>query len=278
MRSHHVMSRFELDHLEPRRLFSGLPAITIGDVSLIEGDAGTQNAMVVVSLNARSTKTVSVNYGTANGTATVGSDYQAASGKLTFAPGETSKSILVPVRGDQLLEGNENFFVNLSGARRANIADSRGVVTVVDDDDHRPQLSINDVWAQDTDSGSTLYTFTVSLSAALGEAVTVNYATADGTATTADNDYLATSGALTFAPWETTQTLTVEVLGHASGGPTPDSGYVEWFYVNLSGASSNALVIDGQGVGRIHYYDRVERPAPDPGECTPAHPNYPVCN
>ena len=245
--------------------------------TIVEGNTGTRNAVVVVSLNTSSKKTVTVNYGTANGTATAGSDYVAVSGKLTFAPGQTSKSILVPVRGDQLVESNEDFFVKLSGAKQANIADSQAVVTIADDDDTQPRIGISDVWAQDGESGTTPYTFTVNLSAACVAAVTVNYATADGTATTADSDYLATSGTLTFTPGETTKTITVEVIGHASGGPSWDSGYAESFFVNLSSTSSNARLIgDGQGVGTIHYYDRVPQL---PGEeCTPDHANYPLCN
>jgi hypothetical protein len=231
---------------------------------------------VVVSLNTSSKKTVSVNYGTANGTATAGSDYDAVSGKLTFAPGETNKPILIPVRGDQLVESNEAFFVNLSGAKQASIADSWAAVTIVDDDDTRPRIGINDLWAQDGDSGTTPYTFTVSLSAVCDAAVTVNYATADGTATTADSDYLATSDTLTFAPGETTKSITVDVIGHASGGSTPDSGYDESFFVNLNSVSSDARIGDGQGVGTIHYYDRV--PGLPSDECTPDHPNYPLCN
>lgn len=252
-------------------------SIAVGDVNIVEGNTGKRNAVVVVSLNTSSKKTVTVNYGTADGTATAGSDYVAVSGKLTFAPRETSKSILVPVRGDQLVESNEAFFVNLSGAKQARIADRQAAVTIADDDDIQPRIGISDVWAQDGDSGTTPYTFTVSLSAAGNAAVTVNYATADGTATIADSDYLATSGTLTFAPGELTKSITVDVIGHASGGPTPDSGYAESFCVNLSGASSNALVIDGQGTGTIHYYDRIESPG-DTEPCTPDHQNYPLCN
>ena len=73
-----------------------------------------------------STETVTVAYATANGTATAGSDYQAASGTLTFAAGETSKTITVLVNGDRLAESNETFFVNLSGPTNAIIADGQG--------------------------------------------------------------------------------------------------------------------------------------------------------
>ena len=118
-----------------------LASLSVGDAVLVEGNAGTQYAAVIVSLAAPSNKTVTVNYSTANGTAKAGSDYQAASGKLTFAPGETSKSILVPVKGDRLGEPDETFVVKLQRAKNATIADGQGVVTIVDDE---PRLSIGD--------------------------------------------------------------------------------------------------------------------------------------
>jgi hypothetical protein len=242
--------------------------LSVGDAVILEGNAGTQYALVSVTLDAPSKQTVSVNYATADGTATSGSDYQSVSGRLSFAPGETSKTIAVPVFGDRLPEPNETFFVNLSNAQRARIADGTGVVTIVDDE---PRLSIGDaagtaVYSGGTTHGTTLY-FTVSLAMAYDQEVTVSYATADGTAT-AGVDYVAASGTLTFAPGETTKTITVEVIGN-------DSGLDEWFSVNLSGASSNAQVIDGQGVGTIHYY--VEQPYYDPGDCTDWNPSYPNC-
>jgi Calx-beta domain len=217
-------------------------SLSVSDFTLIESNAGTQYAAVVVSLDAPSTRTVSVNYNTADGMALAGSDYQAASGKLTFALGETSKTILLPVSGDRLGEPDETFFVKLHGAKNAKIADGTGVVTIVDDE---PRLTISDAIATEGNSGTTLMTFTVTLSAAQGEAVTVNYATADGTATTANNDYVAAFGTLTFAPGETTKTITVEVIGNTT--PEPD----KTFYVNLSGASTNVLAARGQGVGTI---------------------------
>jgi len=216
--------------------------LSVGDAVLVEGNAGVQYAEVRVSLDASSTQTVRVNYNTADGTALAGSDYEAASGKLTFAPGETSKTILVPVSGDRLGEPDETFVVTLHGAKNAKIADGTGVVTIADDE---PRLRISDAVATKGNSGTTLWTFTVSLSAAHDEAVTVNYATADGMAMPADNDYLTASGTLTFVPGETSRTITVEVLGDATGEPD------ETFFVNLSGASSNAFVADGQGRGTI---------------------------
>ena len=108
-------------------------SLWISDVTVLEGDSGTQNAAVVVSLSEPSNKTVTVNYRTANGTAIAGSDYDAVSGKLTFARGETSKTILIPVRGDRLAEHDERFFVNLQSAKGATIADPQGTVTITDE-------------------------------------------------------------------------------------------------------------------------------------------------
>src|SRR5205823_2490212 len=90
------------------------PRITISDVSGLEGNAGTVAFTFTVSLSAAYDAPVTVHYATANGSATAGSDYQAVSGTLTFAPGQTSQSVTVLVNGDRLGEANETFRVNLS--------------------------------------------------------------------------------------------------------------------------------------------------------------------
>src|SRR5262249_21919179 len=93
-----------------------VPTLSINDVSVPEGDSGTSNATFTVSLSAASTQTVTVNYATAAGTATSGSDFTAVSGTLTFAAGTTTRSIQVPIVGDTRPEANETFTVNLTGA------------------------------------------------------------------------------------------------------------------------------------------------------------------
>ncbi|CAG0959908.1 RTX-I toxin determinant A from serotypes 1/9 [Methylophilaceae bacterium] len=107
------------------------PSLSINDVSVNEA-AGT--ATFTVTLSAASGQTVSVNYATSNGTATAGSDYTAASGTLTFNPGQTTQTITVPITNDTLAEPNETFNINLSGAVNATIADSLGVGTILDND------------------------------------------------------------------------------------------------------------------------------------------------
>src|SRR5262249_53693092 len=139
-------------------------SIAIGDRTVAEGNTGTVAATFTVTLSAASTQPVTVAYATADGTATVGSDYQAASGTLTFAPGETSKTITVRVNGDRLAEPNETFVVNLSSPTNATIAEGQGVGTILDDE---PRISISDFTKAEGKKGQTTqFTFTVTLSAA----------------------------------------------------------------------------------------------------------------
>src|SRR5262249_43437992 len=119
---------------------------------------------------------------------------------------------------------------------------SIAVLTIVDDDP-TPTLSINDVPVTEGSTGTVNVVFTVSLSAASGRPVTVDFATNDGTAT-AGPDYQARSGTLTFNPGETTKTITVQVTGARVGEPD------ESFFVNLASAT-NALIADSQGLGIV---------------------------
>jgi hypothetical protein len=111
-----------------------LPALSIDDVSVVEGNSGTTNATFNVTLSPPSTGTVTVAWATADGTATAGSDYTAGSGTLTFPPGTTTAPVTVAVRGDTASEPPETFFVDLSGASGATIVRSRGQATIVNDD------------------------------------------------------------------------------------------------------------------------------------------------
>ncbi len=113
------------------------PALTIADKTIVEGDNGITYAVFTVSLSAASGQTVKVNYSTADGTAKAGSDYVATSGTLTFAAGQTNQTISVAVNGDRIDELDETFFVNLSSAINATIADAQAVGTIVDNDNRQ---------------------------------------------------------------------------------------------------------------------------------------------
>ncbi len=110
------------------------PSLSIGDVSVIEGNSGNTTATFTVTLSAASGQTVMVNYGTADGTATAGSDYVATSGPLAFAPGTTVQSIAVTIIGDTTVEPDETFTVTLSAASNATIARATATGTILNDD------------------------------------------------------------------------------------------------------------------------------------------------
>jgi large repetitive protein len=218
------------------------PAISIGDVTVAEGDTGTTTATFAVSLSASSPQTVSISYATANGTATAPADFLAAAGTIAFGPGETTRNVDVTVNGDLFDEVDETYLVNLSGPVNGSIADGQGLGTITDDD-AQPSLSVNDVTVTEGNSGTANATFTVGLSHSSGQQVTVDYATGDGTAT-APADYAAQSGQVVFTAGQATRTVTVPV----NGDLLDESD--ESFTLNLSGAV-NAAIADGQGLGTI---------------------------
>ena len=213
------------------------PLISVADVSVDEA-AGV--ATFAVTLDKASTQTITVQYNTSDVTAASGGDYTSRTGTITFAPGETSKSVSVLVINDSLKEDNETFNFNLSSATNANISKGVGTGTITDND-VTPTLTINDV---SVNEGAGTATFTVTLSASSGQTVSVGYNTSNGTATTANNDYTVTSGNLTFAPGITTQTITVPIGNDTTIEST------EAFNVNLV-APINATIADGVGIGTI---------------------------
>ncbi len=331
--------------------------LTINDVSVVEGHSGTTAAVFTITLSPpHASQTVTVAYATADGTATVaGDDYLAASGTLTFAPGTATQTISMSVNGDTVIEPDETFFVNLSGAANAVIGDAHGIGTIVSDDvapgptvsvstpsvrpggtiafsvtggpanptdwvalvdtaapdsayvrwsymngsqvapasglanaalqfiapsaqgtydvrvfannrltrigrsdpiavSLQPMLTIGDVTIAEGHSGTSLATFTVTLSPVnASQTVTVAYATEDGTAMVAGNDYAAAAGTLTFAPTTATQSISVTV----NGDLTPEAD--ETFVVRLSGAT-NAVIGDAQAIGTITNDDLPDGP------------------
>lgn len=112
----------------------GAPSLSIGDVTLAEGDAGTTNFVFNVTLSPASGQTVTVDFTTIDGTAAAGSDYNATAGTLTFIAGDMTESITVPVLGDTNVEPDETFTVVLSNAPLATLADDSGTGTILADD------------------------------------------------------------------------------------------------------------------------------------------------
>ncbi|MCC7265239.1 MAG: hypothetical protein IT369_22255 [Candidatus Latescibacteria bacterium] len=217
-------------------------SLSVNDVAVAEGNSGTRSLTFTLTLSAASNQTVTVAWATANGTATAGSDYNANNGTLSFSAGQTSRTVAVTVRGDNTVEPNETFFLNLSNANNATIADGQGIGTITNDDGGS-SLTINDVAVSEGNSGTRSLSFTVSLSPASAQAVTVVWATANGTAT-AGSDYVAANGTLTFAAGQTSRTIAVTVNGDLLNEGD------ETLVVNLSNAG-NAILADNQGQGTI---------------------------
>ncbi|MFO1495898.1 MAG: Calx-beta domain-containing protein [Lysobacterales bacterium] len=217
------------------------PNLSINDVTVTEGDSGTTNANFTVSLSSPAGPGgVTFDIVTADNTAVAGGDYvgRSLSGQ-TIAQGASSASFVVQVNGDLRDEIDETFFVNVRNVTGANVTDSQGVGTIIDDDPE-PSLSINDVSVNEFASGATNVTMNVTLSAASGKTITVNYFTTNGTAL-AGSDYTAVSGTLTFFPGQTLAAFTVPILGDTT--PEPD----ETVNVNLA-SPTNATISDGVGV------------------------------
>jgi hypothetical protein len=116
-----------------------------------------------------------------------------------------------------------------------------------------PNLAIGDAVVTEGNAGAVNAVFSVTLSAAGSQTVTVDYATADGTAAAADNDYIPASGQLTFLPGEISKPIVVTINGDTF--PEPD----ETFHVNLS-LADNAVIVDDQGLGTIRDNDGVQTP------------------
>ena len=220
------------------------PEASIADVSGLEDSVG--NLRFDVTLDTASGKEITLDYATADDTATAGSDYTQTNETLTFSAGETTKTIDVPVLEDGSPEEDETFTVTLSKAVNVTIGDSTGTGTILDDDPVPAALSIGDV--EGLESRAALrFPVTLTGDREAGTTVTVDYATSDATGT-AGSDYTQTMGTLTFAPDVTRRTIRVPLLDDAVDEPD------ETFGVTLSN-SSGAMLDDSEATGTIRDND-----------------------
>jgi hypothetical protein len=218
--------------------------VSIGDATVIEGDNGTVDAVFTVTRRGSLDDTLTVSYYTGGGDATAGSDFVAQSGTLIFGPGEATKNITIQVKGDLIDEYNQVFGVHFNEPTGAIATDRDGICTIVDNDPPPTVTITPTVSAKEGHSGSKALKFVVTLSAPSEKEVRVNFATGDGTASTADNDYVANSGTLIFAPGQTSKTISVTVKGDRKQESN------ETFVVNLT-AATNATIISSLGIGEI---------------------------
>ena len=224
-----------------------LPSFSIGDVTQAETNSGQTMFIFTVTKSGSASFSSSVDFMTQDNSAIAPGDYTSTNGTLNFGPTDTMQTITVLVNGDTTYETNETFFVNLSNAVSATISDNQGLGTITNDD-NAPSFSIDDVTMAEGDSGTTMFTFTVTKTGATEVNANVMFATMDGTATTADNDYQMITGGLSFLPNETTKPVTVLVNGDTNVEPD------ETFTLHLSNPT-NASISDADGTGTIQTDD-----------------------
>lgn len=226
------------------------PDVTIGDLTVREGDTGNSNASVPLYLSFPINAAVSVTYTVTSGpaippnlaAATLSNDYTVSGGVAVIPAGSAVGTIDIPIIGDTTPERAERFTVTITAVTGIAELSNKAVatVTILDNDVH---VSIGDVTQFET-NGNTSFVFTLFLSSPSSQTVSVLATTADGTANSGQ-DYAANNQTVTFTPGQTTQTFTVQVTGDATIEGNED------FFVNLSGVTGNATIDKGQGRGII---------------------------
>ncbi|QMS87191.1 DUF4347 domain-containing protein [Nostoc edaphicum CCNP1411] len=221
-------------------------AISPASQTVTEGNSGSKTVTFTVTRSGDTGVATSVNY-VLNGTATFSSDYNSikvagvtgsSSGIIKFAAGETTKAITLNVVGDKVTEADETINLNLSYPNQT-VAIAPATITIVNDD-NAPTISIADKSGKE-DSGNLV--FTVKLSNASNDVITVDYNTSNDTAI-AGVDYTPLTGTLTFNPGVISQTITVPILDDFIDEST------EQFFVNLTNPT-NASISDNQASGKI---------------------------
>jgi hypothetical protein len=224
------------------------PCLSIDDVAVTEGDGnGNVNANFTVSLSSASAQDVYVNYAVEGLSATLGTDFQNATGRLKIPAGQTSGTVSVTVSGDVLDEFDENFVVHLSSPTSAALQKADGAGTILDND-AEPAITISDVTAAESSFGQQ-FNFAIGLSAPSGKPISFRYASADGTAVAA-RDYLSATNVVNISPGTASTNVSVSVLGDSTYEPTED------FFVNLT-EPVNVSFADAQAKGTITNDDAV---------------------
>ena len=229
--------------------------ISVSDATRGEGAPG--GVTFTVSLSGPSATTVTVNYVTADGTATAGADYSAASGIVTFAPGVTSRTVSMATVADVLDEDDETFTLVLSSPSGALLEDGQGIGVIVDND--TASLSVADISFGEGSAGVTVATFTVLLSNPSARVVSVDFATALISASAvAGSDFTMRSGGLIFPTGSNTpQTVTVEVMGDLIDEPNEAFSLVLSNAANasISRAVARATIVDDDDPSSVSIGD-----------------------
>ncbi|MBK1694938.1 hypothetical protein CKO09_09320 [Chromatium weissei] len=204
-----------IEPIDPTPSEPTLPVIDVMTTEITQDENG-KLAKITVNLSEVSDQKVTVSYSAIADTATAGDYKTYGTGTLTFLPGKTSQTISVLIVNDTFVESDETFSVQLSKPVNATLGVDTSVLTIIDNDPpdqntstlpviqlNPPKISLNEGNSADV---------TVTLSTAATQPVTVDYVTQDETAQNASGDYVTSTGSLTFAPGETSHTITVTTL------------------------------------------------------------------
>ncbi|HEX8223523.1 MAG TPA: Calx-beta domain-containing protein, partial [Allosphingosinicella sp.] len=223
--------------------------LSIADTAVFEGTGGTTTISFTVTragdTAGASTADWTVSFPGGGFSASAGdfASGQPLTGQVSFADGETSRTIILNLEPEAIPEADEGFTVTLSNPSSGILSDASAIGTIVNDDGSPPFVSIGDVTQAEGNAGTTTFTFTVTRTGGTG-AFTVEYATDPGTATSG-TDYVATSGTLSFEAGENSKTIDVTVNGDTAGE------FSETFAVLLSNPTGFAVIADPGGTGII---------------------------
>ena len=214
----------------------------IDDPIVAEGNVGTTDLVFTVSRTVNAND-CSVDYAITGGTATSGVDYAPlANGTLHFtAGGSLTQDLIVQVNGDLTVELDETVEITLSNPVSASILDGMGTGTITNDE--AAVVTVSSPGIEEGDAGIPTLVFTIQMSNPSDANVSINYATMDGTATTAANDYSPASGSHTFLPGEQTKVVNVNILGDCEIEPD------ETFLLRLSELVNNGRNVSFSGGG-----------------------------
>jgi chitinase len=215
-------------------------SLSIADAGFLEGDSGTKILNFVVTLSQASAFPVNFTLQTVAGTATPGSgDYVTRNPTaLSIPAGQLTRNFSVTVNADLAIEGNETFFVWLTGANTA-VTDAQAKATIVNDDGS--VLRISDATISEGNSGTKQMAFTIYLSQPAGAPVYVYASTYIGTAN--GSDFWGSGANLTIPAGQTSKVYYVTVTGDTQ----PESNE----YMRLLISGSNVSIVDGVGIGTI---------------------------
>jgi chitinase len=244
---------------------SGPPAFSVSEAAAMEGGG------LVFTVIKNGTGAASVSYSTADGSAGAGADYGGTSGSLSFAAGESAKTVAVATIDDLGDEPSETLSLNLSAqSAGASIADAQGIGTLFDNDETPPPppppppvFSVSD--ASVTEGG--ILQFTVTKTGVTTGSFAVGYSTVNDTAIATyvhynPGDYYMTTSSIAFGPTETSKNISI----HTNDDIVDENS--EALFLNLSSPTGGATISRSQAVGTIADNDDPP-PPPPPGNMAP---------